>query len=406
MRRAYKFRLRPTRGQHLRLQACLDGHRELYNAAPGTPRCLRGGGAALGGLLRSLPSEDARPLRHPVGPVERDQGCAPGDGRLVVLLAAGHPAPAGQGVQGVLPPGGLPEKPGYPRLEAEHRFDSVEWPSDGDGCRWKPEVSRVYLQGVGDVKVSAHRHVEGRVETIQVAREGRRWALVLSVDDVAPRPLEPTGAVVGIDVGIASFVTTSTGAHVDNPRWGRQAANRLGAAQRVLARKERGSGNRRRARETLSARHREVANQRRDFHHETARAVVVEADVIVVEDLRITRMLGRAKPRPDPKAPGAFLPNGAAAKTGLNRSISDAGWGAFVAILRAKAEEAGRTVVDVDPRHTSDRCEACGHAARENRVSQAVFRCRRCGHEAHADEHAARNILRAGLALLAADEAA
>jgi len=62
-------------------------------------------------------------------------------------------------------------------------------------------------------------------------------------------------------------------------------------------------------------------------------------------------------------------------------------------------------MIDVDPRHTSDRCEACDHAARENRVKQAVFRCVRCGHEAHAEKHAARNILRAGLALLTADQA-
>ncbi len=230
--------------------------------------------------------------------------------------------------------------------------------------------------------------------------------LVLSCDDVPARPLEPTGAVVGVDVGIASFATTSDGDHIDNPRWGRKASRKLEVAQQVLARKKRGSNNRRAARETVAARHRKVANQRRDFHHKTARALVAGHDVIVVEDLKITNMLRRAASRPDPDIPGAFQPNGAAAKTGLNRSISDAGWGVFVSILRAKAEEAGRTVLDVDPRHTSDRCEACRQASKKNRVSQAVFRCTRCGHEAHADEHAARNILRAGLGLLAADQAA
>ena len=81
------------------------------------------------------------------------------------------------------------------------------------------------------------------------------------------------------------------------------------------------------------------------------------------------------------------------------RSISDAGWGGFVSVLRAKAEEAARTWIEVDPRHTSDRCEACGHAAAENRVTQADFHCQRCSHRAQADEMAARNILRAGLAL-------
>jgi putative transposase len=90
----------------------------------------------------------------------------------------------------------------------------------------------------------------------------------------------------------------------------------------------------------------------------------------------------------------------------LNRSIHDAGWARFVSILRAKAEEAGRVVIDVDARHTSDRCEACGHTAAENRASQAVFSCRQCGHTVNADEHAARNILRAGLARLAATPAA
>jgi putative transposase len=109
-------------------------------------------------------------------------------------------------------------------------------------------------------------------------------------------------------------------------------------------------------------------------------------------------MLRRAKPVADPANPGRYLPNGARAKSGLNRSISDAGWGQFVSILRAKAEEAGRAWIEVDPRHTSDRCEACGYVAGENRVTQAEFACQRCAHRAPADEHAARNILRAGLA--------
>ena len=410
MRRAYKFRLRPTRGQHLRLQACLDDHRELYNAALQERRdayqaVVRRSAGSVGSSRPKTPvrygtqSAQLREIRA-VRP-EMARWSFSSQQATLRRLDKAFGAFFCRVASG--------EKPGYPRFKAAHRFNSVKWPADGDGCRWKPGDDghgRVYLQGVGDVKVSVHRQVQGRVKTIQVAREGRRWMLVLSVDNVACRPLEPTGEVVGIDVGIASFAVTSTGAHIDNPRFGRKAASKLELAQQSLARKKRGSNNRRAARETVAARHRKVANQRRDFHHKTARSLVTDHDVIVVEDLKITNMVRRAKPRPNPDVPGSFLPNGAAAKTGLNRSISDAGWGAFVAILRAKAEEAGRTVLNVDPQHTSDRCEACGHAARENRVSQAVFRCQRCGHQAHADEHAARNIARAGLALLAAHEAA
>lgn len=224
--------------------------------------------------------------------------------------------------------------------------------------------------------------------------------LVLSCDDVPTNPLPATGRQAGIDVGIASFATTSDGDHIDNPRWGRAAGDELAAAQQRLQRAKRGSKNRQRRRETVAARHRKIANQRKDFHHKQARALVESYDVLVVEDLKIVNMLRRAKPVPDPENPGQFLQNGARAKSGLSRSISDASWGMFVSKLRAKAEEAGRVWIEVDPRHTSDRCEACGHAARENRITQAVFRCAACGHgPTQADEHAARNILRAGLAL-------
>lgn len=132
---------------------------------------------------------------------------------------------------------------------------------------------------------------------------------------------------------------------------------------------------------------------------------VARYDLLAAEDLTIANMLRRAHPNPDPDNPGQFRPNGARAKARLNRSISDAGWGQFVSILRAKAEDAGRTWIEVNPRHTSDGCECCGHAAPENRVNQAEFICQHCGHHSPADEHAARNILRAGLALHAATAA-
>jgi putative transposase len=291
------------------------------------------------------------------------------------------------------------EKAGFPRFKSVARFDSVEWPKDGDGARWLPEQRRGYLQGVGQVKVDVHRPVVGRVKTIQIKRSGRRWMLVLSCDDVPTNPLPATGRPAGIDVGIASFATTSHGERIDNPRWGRAAAEKLAAAQQRLARAERRSKNRGRKREAVAARHRKIANQRKDFHHKQARTLIERYDLLVVEDLKIANMLRRAKPVPDPNNPGHYLANGARAKSGLSRSISDAGWGRFVSVLRAKAEEAERTWIEVDPRHTSDRCEACGHTAPENRVTQALFQCQRCSHRAQADEHAARNLLRAGLAL-------
>ena len=393
VRRSYKFRMRPTGRQHVALDACVQTHRELYNAALQERRdAWRHSKTRITYRVQSAQLSEIRAIRPDVGvwSFSSQQATL----RRLNKAFDGFFRRVRSGM-----------KAGYPRFKGAHRFDSVEWPKDGDGARWHPDASRVYLQGIGQVKVTAHRKVRGRVKTLQIHREGRRWYLVLSCEDVPADPLPDTGRQVGVDVGIASFATTSDGDHVHNPRWARVAAARLAAAQRALVRKKRGSNNRKKSRETVAARHRTIANQRRDFHHKTARELVEQYDLIAVEDLNIANMLRRAKPVAAPDLSGAFLPNGAAAKSGLNLSISDAGWGLFVSILRAKAEDAGRVMIDVNPRHTSDRCERCGHVSKQNRVTQALFVCQACGHQAHADEHAARNILRAGLARHAATAA-
>ncbi|MGW6354175.1 RNA-guided endonuclease InsQ/TnpB family protein, partial [Streptomyces sp. NPDC055092] len=129
------------------------------------------------------------------------------------------------------------EKPGYPRFRGVNWFDTVEFPRDGDGCRWDSTphdpVTRVRLQGVGHVRVHQHRAVAGRVKTISVKREGRQWFVVLTVEQVRPEPLPATGSVVGIDLGIASFLADSSGGFVPNPRHGVKSAAKLEAAQQA-----------------------------------------------------------------------------------------------------------------------------------------------------------------------------
>ena len=205
-------------------------------------------------------------------------------------------------------------------------------------------------------------------------------------------------------MGIASFLTTSDGGHVPNPRPLAATADRLAVAQRAVARKKRGSNRRRKAVRKVAAFHAKVRRTRLDHAHKTALALVRDHDVIVHEALQVRNMTRRPKPRLADD--GTYEPNGAAAKAGLNRSILDAGWGVFLRVLGDKAEEAGRTVIAVNPRHTSQRCARCGHVAASNRTSQAGFRCQRCGHEANADVNAAINILRSGLDLQEASDAA
>jgi putative transposase len=226
--------------------------------------------------------------------------------------------------------------------------------------------------------------------------------MILSCDRVPAEPLRATGAVVGIDMGITHFLTTSDGAHVPNPRHFAATAGRLANAQQALARKKRGSKRRRKAAARVACLHSKVRRSRLDHAHKGALKLVRDHDLIVHEALQVAKLVRRPDPRPAGK--GAWEPNGAAAKAGLNRSILDAGWGVFLKILHDKAEWAGRSVVEVAPHYTSQRCAQCGHVAAGNRIGEA-FRCLACGHEAHADVNAAINILRAGLARQSAQAA-
>ena len=198
-------------------------------------------------------------------------------------------------------------RPGYPRFKGKARFDTRGVAQDGDGARWHPDTRRVYLQGVGQVKVTAHRDVVGRVKTIQIRRQGRRWMLILSCDDVPPHRCPTLAARLVLMSGSPVSPPPPTANTSLNPRWARSAA--AGWPPRSSGwPAPTGSNNRGRRRETVAARHRKIANCRRDFHHKTARTLVTSYELIALEDLAIANMVRRARPVPDPDDPGQFLP--------------------------------------------------------------------------------------------------
>jgi putative transposase len=288
------------------------------------------------------------------------------------------------------------EAPGFPGFRSARRWDSLQWE---DMSGWKVNDARkLRLLGIGEIKMNYFRPLEGIPKAITVKREGTKWWVNVRCANVPRKPLLPTGREIGIDLGVVNVVATSEGDLIKSQRFGSQAREKLADAQRRLATKQRGSNRRRREVEAVARRHRKVANQRRNAAHQLSRRLVNEFDLIALEDLSIACMTRAPKPRSDPSKPFEYLPNGSARKAGLNRSINDAGWGQLVSMIHYKAECAGRTVMSVSPRHTSQRCAECGHREASNRVSQAVFRCQHCGHEDHADVNAARNILWAGRA--------
>ncbi|MBV6699415.1 transposase [Kitasatospora aureofaciens] len=401
MIRAYKFLMRPTVGQAQALGEMLRDHCSLYNGALQERRdayrhvsktSIRYG-------MQSAQLKDIRAF----DPERQGRWSFSSQQATLRRLDKAFAAFFRRVKSG--------ETPGYPRFRGVNWFDTVEFPKDGDGCRWDSTPhdpqTRVRFQGVGHVKVNQHRPVAGKVKTVSVKREGKRWYVVLTAEQAQPEPFPPTGSVVGIDLGIATFLADSNGGFVPNPRHGRTAAAKLEAAQQALARCRRRGNRRRKAVAKVADLHRKVRRQRLDHAYKTALGLVRAHDFVAHEDLKIRNMSKAPAPKPDPDQPGAFLPNGAAAKAGLNKSINDAGWGVFLTILHAKAESAGREVIAVDPRNTSRTCPRpeCGHVAAENRPTQEKFHCQSCGHTAHADTVGAINVLRAGLARRNANQA-
>ncbi|MBV8292820.1 MAG: transposase, partial [Mycobacterium sp.] len=137
--------------------------------------------------------------------------------------------------------------------------------------------------------------------------------------------------------------------------------------------------------------------RRRDFCQKTAHQLARYNALVVLEKLPVRSMTRRAKPVADPAIPGRFLPNGRAAKSGLNRAILSKGWYRFELALKSAVRHSGTRVLKVPAAFTSQRCSACGHVDPKSRESQAVFRCTHCLHTEHADVNAAKNILAAGL---------
>ena len=265
------------------------------------------------------------------------------------------------------------QKAGSPRFKSRRRFDSYTFPSYGDGCRLTD--AKLYLQGIGHLKVKLHRPVDGAIKTVTVKREAGKWYVCLSVE-YATQPLPETEAAIGLDVGLLAFATLSDGSAIENPRYSRKAQASLRLAQRRVARRKRGSHGRKKAVVLLQKAHAHVQNQRADFHHKTARALVDAYGVIAVEDLNIKGL----------------------ASGMLAKSVNDAGWSAFLNKLAYKAAEAGRKLVHVDPRGTSQTC-LCG-APVPKTLSQRWHQCEACGLSAARDHVSAQLILGLGLSLL------
>jgi putative transposase len=264
------------------------------------------------------------------------------------------------------------DQPGYPRFKGRDFFNTIEYPSHGDGIRLTG--SRLRVQHVGTIRVKLHRPVKGTIRALSLKREAGHWYLIASCDLGDFHIEKSVNPPIGIDVGLKSFLTDSNGESQPNPRYLKTALPALRVALRGLSRKMRGGAKRRKARMRVAKIYWRVANLRREHHHQVALKFVRRYGFIAVESLRINNMLKNGR---------------------LARAISDVAWGNFLLTLRSKAESAGVAFVEVDARGTTQECSGCGRVVPKD-LSQRWHSCE-CGCSLDRDENAARNILARGL---------
>ncbi len=267
------------------------------------------------------------------------------------------------------------EKPGYPRFKGKGWFKSVCYVY-GDGIRFKDE--RLYVQKVGLIRLFQHRPIpeEGIIKMAVLKRDRiANWHVVLQVELPDPEVPPRDGPAVGMDIGLESFATLSTGEQVENPRWFRQGGEKIALLQRKRARCQRGSKRFRELSRQLREQHAGIADKRRDFQHKLSARLVQEYGFIAVEDLNVKGLC----------------------RSHVSKSMGDAGWAQFLAMLEYKAERAGTLVVKVDPNCTSQVCSYCGCVV-SKALSERQHNCSRCGFTAPRDVNAAQVILARGRA--------
>ena len=279
---------------------------------------------------------------------------------------------------------------GFPRYAKKGRWKTIEFPQNV-----AIQNGKIWLPRLGLVNYHNSRDLDGIIKTTKITKEIDGWYICLSCE-YAPNLSIPVSdnQVVGLDMGVAHFLTTSDGEMIDNPKWFQSYSRDLRVLQRSVARKERGSNSRRKAVGKLQKLHTKIKCKRNDHHHKLSTKLVKENQLIAVEDLKLSNMIRSAKGTIE--APG----NNVAQKRGLNKSLVDLGVGGFFSMLEYKSEYYGRDFVKVDPKYTSQTCNPCSHRSSENRKTQSQFACVKCGHTANADLNAAVNILQAGRSAL------
>jgi IS605 OrfB family transposase len=293
-------------------------------------------------------------------------------------------------------------KDGFDKKQPNKRLPKFKKRGVNDSFRFpepkqiKLDYQHITLPKLGRIRFYRSCAIVGEIKNVTVSRQAGHWYIAIQVElELQSQPSTVSSQAIGLDLGIKQFLTTSTGEHQSPVNSFRQGEKRLGILQRQLSRKKRFSSNWKKQRKKITIWHQKIANIRRDFQHKLSTNICKNHGMIVVEALNIKGMSKSASG--DIESPGKQV----AAKSGLNKSILDQGWYEFKRQLEYKSYWRGGIVVEVNPQYTSQRCSNCHYVDAQNRQTQEKFVCLQCHNEMNADVNAAKNILAAGHAVMA-----
>ena len=274
--------------------------------------------------------------------------------------------------------------------------DSIRLVQFDKYCR--VDGNRVKLpNGIGLVKFRKSQDIIGTIKNVAISKKSGRWYVSFGCEREIENPIHPSKTAIGIDLGITKLISTSDGQYIKPKNSFKANQVKLAKLQRQLSRKVLFSQNWQKQNRKIQKLHHHIANIRHDYLHKITTNISKNHAMIVVEDLKVVNM--------SKSASGSAVQHGrnVKAKSGLNKSILDQGWGMMVDMIEYKQHWQGGLLIKINPRYTSQTCSQCQHIAKENRRSQARFECVKCTYVANADFNAARNILAAGHAVLSAE---
>ena len=259
--------------------------------------------------------------------------------------------------------------------------------------------NRVKLpNGVGFVKLRKSQNIIGTIKNVTISKKSSRWYLSFGTErELEQNPIHPSESAIGIDLGITKLITTSDGKYIKPKNSFKANQVKLAKLQRQLSKKVLFSQNWKKQNRKIQKLHHHIANIRHDYLHKITTSISKNHAMIACEDLKVANMSKSASGSMDNKG------RNVKAKSGLNKSILDQGWGMMVNMLEYKQQWQGGLFIKVNPRYTSQTCFECKYIAKENRQTQAKFECVKCRYITNADVNAARNILAAGHAVLSAE---